>query len=65
MPAGLDGHPSPIRTVERDAVLDSVADRVCSVDRRRVLVGIDADQDRASPPSLTSWQPSSASEDGP
>jgi uridine kinase len=41
MPAGLDGHPSPIRTVERDAVLDSVADRVCSVDRRRVLVGID------------------------
>jgi uridine kinase len=41
MPAGLDGHPSPIRTVDRDAVLGFVADRVCSVDRRRVLVGID------------------------
>ena len=41
MPAGLDGHPSPIRTFDRDAVLNAVADRVCSVDRRRVLVGID------------------------
>jgi uridine kinase len=41
MPAGLDGNPRPIRTTERDAVLDAVADRVCSVDRRRVLVGID------------------------
>lgn len=41
MPAGLDGHPSPIRTVERDAVLSAVADRVCSLDQRRVLVGVD------------------------
>ena len=41
MPAGLDGHPRPIRTFDRDAVLGAVADRVCSVDRRRVLVGID------------------------
>ena len=41
MPAGLDGHPSPIRTLDRDAVLSAVADRVCSVERPRVLVGID------------------------
>ena len=41
MPAGLDGNPSPIRTFDRDAVLNVVADRVCSVDCRRVLVGID------------------------
>jgi len=41
MPAGLDGNPRPIRTFERDVVLSVIADRVCSVDRRRVLVGID------------------------
>ena len=41
MPTGLDGNPRPIRTFERDAVLSLIADRVCSVDRHRVLVGID------------------------
>jgi uridine kinase len=41
MPAGLDGNPRPIRTIERDAVLSSIADRVCRVGRRRALVGVD------------------------
>ena len=41
MPAGLDGNSDPIQTTERDAVLRAVADRVCSHDQDRVVVGID------------------------
>ena len=41
MPAGLDGNPNPIQTAERDAVLCAVADRVCTANGSRVLVGID------------------------
>lgn len=41
MPAGLDGNPDPIRTVERDAVLQSVADTVCGRSSARTLVGVD------------------------
>ena len=41
MPAGLDGNPNPIQTAQRDAVLCAVADRVCTANGSRVLVGID------------------------
>jgi len=41
VPAGLDGNSNPIRTPERDAVLDVVADQVCTHTQDRVLVGID------------------------
>jgi uridine kinase len=41
MPAGLDGNPDPIQTTERDAVLRTVAVRVCSSAQDRVVVGID------------------------
>jgi len=41
MPTGLDGHPDPIVTADRTAVLDAIADRVDAVDHDRVLVGID------------------------
>ena len=41
MPAGLDGNPNPIQTSERDFVLRAAADRVCTENRNRVLVGID------------------------
>ena len=41
MPAGLDGNPNPIQTSQRDAVLRAIADRVCTENRSRVLVGID------------------------
>lgn len=42
MPAGLDGNPDPLRTPERDEVLDAVADLVAALPAdRRVLVAID------------------------
>lgn len=41
MPAGLDGNPTPIQTSERKAVLSAVADRVCTLNQDRVLVGVD------------------------
>jgi uridine kinase len=41
MPAGLDGHPDPIRSVARAAVIDDVAARVAAVPVERCLVGID------------------------
>ena len=41
MPAGLDGNPDPIRTPERDAVLDEVAGMIRALPRRPALVGID------------------------
>lgn len=41
MPAGLDGHPHPIRTAQRHALLSAVADRVCSQAGERILVAVD------------------------
>ena len=41
MPVGLDGHPDPLVTPARTAVLERVAAAVCGVGSERVLVGID------------------------
>lgn len=41
MPAGLDGHPDPIASPARDALLDLVADRILQVGRDRIAIGID------------------------
>lgn len=41
MPAGLDGDPNPLVTVQRDAVLGHVVDRTVLCGSGRVLVGID------------------------
>lgn len=41
MPAGLDGHPDPVVTPERDRVLDAVVDLVCGRSGSRTLVGVD------------------------
>lgn len=41
MPSGLDGHPDPIVTPERDDVLDAIVELVCRHAGPRTLVGID------------------------
>jgi hypothetical protein len=41
MPAGLDGNPDPVRSPQRDAVLDHLVDRVTAVGEPRTFVGID------------------------
>lgn len=41
MPAGLDGNPDPVRSPERDAVLQTVADQIARRGPGRVCVGID------------------------
>ncbi len=41
MPAGLDGNPNPIKTDERDAVLEEVGAAMELIGRERVLLAID------------------------
>lgn len=41
MPSGLDGNPNPVVTAERDGVLDTIVELVCSHSGPRTLVGID------------------------
>lgn len=41
MPAGLDGHPDPVVTEQRDAVLAHVAGRVSACGPGRVLIAVD------------------------
>lgn len=42
MPAGLDGHPDPIRSPDRTVLLTSLADRIeARADHPRVLIGVD------------------------
>jgi uridine kinase len=41
MPVGLDGHPDPLVTAARTAVIERVADEIERIGRDRVAVGID------------------------
>jgi uridine kinase len=41
MPAGLDGHPDPIVSADREAVLALVSQRIAAVDKPRLLFGVD------------------------
>lgn len=41
MPVGLDGHPDPVVTPERDGVLDTIVELVCGHGGPRTLVGVD------------------------
>jgi uridine kinase len=41
MPSGLDGNPNPIRSDQRDALLDEIASALCARDDRTLYVSVD------------------------